>query len=78
MTTYNVNTKTRKLSCALHGSLKATQLYLSETEADRAAAVKIEEKHRSLTEEVTDTSAARIYVIGSDCSEQTMAGNCKL
>ncbi len=69
MTTYNVNTKIPRLSCALHGSLKAKQLYLSETEADGAVAVKIEEKHRSLTNEVTDTSAGRIYVIGSGCSE---------
>ena len=69
MTTYNVNTKIPRLSGALHRSLKANQLYLSETEADAAVAVKIEEKHRALTDEVADNSAARIYVIGSGCSE---------
>jgi len=69
MKTYNGNTRIPRLSCALHRSLKANQLYLSETEADTKVAVKIEEKHRSLTDELTDSSAARIYVIGSGCGE---------
>jgi hypothetical protein len=69
MTTYNVNTKISRLSGALHRCSRANQLYLSETEADGAVAVKIEEEHRSLTEEATDTSAGRIYVIASGCSQ---------
>jgi hypothetical protein len=40
MTTYNVNTKIPMLPCALHGSLRANQLYLSKMEANEAAAMK--------------------------------------
>jgi hypothetical protein len=40
MTTYNINTKIPRLSCALHDSLKATRLYLPKMEANEAVAIK--------------------------------------